>query len=232
MPTNKINNTTRALEYIRNEIISGKIKPGERIIENNIATQVGMSRAPVREAINALVQEGLVEHNPRQGASVRQITIDDILDMYEMRVCLDTQALKLALPHLNEQHLNVLEGFNRQMRESAEQLQMIGVRDADFNFYTYVVEISRSPRLKRAYHSLLNELEIATWLLYDPNATPNFQNLEMVMDEHDIILKGLRQRDLAKATAADVHHLKVWYEAASIKAAKVGSGKAELRTED
>ncbi|HEX2909683.1 MAG TPA: GntR family transcriptional regulator [Chloroflexia bacterium] len=203
------NNTNKALAYLRHQIVTGALKPGERLIETEIATQLGTSRSPVREAIRALEQEGLVVHEPHRGAIVRTIGRDDIIDIYEMRMALDTLALRQASRQITPAHLEQLENYNNTMAQLALEGHYDRLFEPDFNFHKYIVQIGGSPRLKRAYDSLMTEMQNVISLSYSSQRL----DVEMILGEHNIIIRGLKQGDLAKAEAADNYHLKLFCQA-------------------
>src|SRR5690606_8085823 len=84
--------------HVRSEVLSGALEPGERIVEETLCARLGVSRAPVREALRLLAQEGLVEHLPRRGFRVVVWSATDILQLFELRRVLERHAIESALP--------------------------------------------------------------------------------------------------------------------------------------
>ena len=87
------------------QIISQKLKPGERLPEEQIARKLGVSRTPVRDAISRLVNDGFAEMEPRKGASVKDYQINDVVEVYDLRVVLEGLAVRLAAENVDEQEL-------------------------------------------------------------------------------------------------------------------------------
>jgi len=98
-------------EYIRNQIIQGKLKPGEKILETQIADDLKISRTPVREAIRLLECEGFVELLPRRGAIVKEFSEKDFKDIIDIKECLETLAVELASEHFDEKLITKLENI-------------------------------------------------------------------------------------------------------------------------
>lgn len=102
-------------ESIRNSIINGKIKPGERLLEPNVAKLLGVSRTPVREAFFQLESEGLVEVMPRKGAIVSDISIKDATELYSVRSVLEGLAAKYASKNISKEKIGELKKINEQL---------------------------------------------------------------------------------------------------------------------
>lgn len=98
-----------AYMYVKNAIINGKFKPGEKLIESTIAKNLNISRTPVREALRKLEEEGLVTFNPSQGAKVTEISVDNVINLYECRAVLEGLAIRQAVKHITRKELNFLE---------------------------------------------------------------------------------------------------------------------------
>lgn len=90
---------------LRASILSGKLEPGRQLRQDEVAEQFGTSRIPVREALRQLESEGLVIFNPNKGVTVRGLSLEDVLEMLDIRVALETRALKLAVPNMAAEDL-------------------------------------------------------------------------------------------------------------------------------
>jgi ferredoxin-NADP reductase/DNA-binding transcriptional regulator YhcF (GntR family) len=107
------NAQSRAFDFIKEEILSMRLRPMQRLNAGELALQLGMSRTPVREALSRLQQESLVARDVGGGFSVRSITLGEILDFYRVREALEVEAALEALPHMNAQRLATLESLLR-----------------------------------------------------------------------------------------------------------------------
>ncbi len=174
-------------------IIAGELTPGSIINENDLASQFGVSRTPVREALLMLGLEGLVESLPRAGYRITQITIRDVQEAFHLREILEVDAIRLAAARITERDLAILEekkqgippeinpGYNR-------------------DFHLTIARASGNMRLARLVEQLLDEME--RMIIYDPQiAGP------AVPDEHEAIIEGLRHRDPQAAQEAMRHHI-------------------------
>lgn len=90
---------------LRNAIMSGEIGPGTQLRQDEIATRFGTSRIPVREALHQLSAEGLVELQPNKGAVVKSYSVEEIIEILEIRIGLETRALRLAIPNMAEEDI-------------------------------------------------------------------------------------------------------------------------------
>lgn len=87
----------QAYESIRQSIVAGRFRPGDKLVEARLADELGISRGPVREGLKRLRQDGLIVHHPNQGMFVRVLSVDDVRSLYEVRVALETAAIRLLV---------------------------------------------------------------------------------------------------------------------------------------
>lgn len=108
-------------DTLREAIIAGELKPGERLMEVKLAEKMGVSRTPVREAIRKLELEGLVEMLPRKGAHVAELSVKDIMDVLEVRATLDGLATALAAERITDEEIKKLEHVHSQFLNYANK---------------------------------------------------------------------------------------------------------------
>ena len=125
-------------EQLRNAILSGQLKPGDHILEADLARQFGVSITPIREALRELESARLVVSQPHRGTIVRQLTKQDIREMYTLRAHLERLAVQLALPHLTQEDFAHLEGLIDDMVELARQDKSRQMVDVDVSFHEYL----------------------------------------------------------------------------------------------
>lgn len=123
-------------ETLRKAIVSGDIKPGERLMEVSLANQMGVSRTPVREAIRRLEAEGLVTMTPRKGTHVSELSVKDIMDVLEVRTVLDKLATELAAKRMQPAQLKALETVHKQYIACVEKENMEGAIKKTSSFMT------------------------------------------------------------------------------------------------
>ena len=151
--------TTRRL---RDEILSGVLEPGSRLIEEQICQRFSISRAPLRESLRLLVQQGLVEHLPRRGARVTIWSEEDIRQLFEIRAVLERHAITTALPLRMEQGIDPLA----QVRERLEQMRLaenaadeLDRDDAHRAFHAAIVALAGNRQLDLAMEPILVKLQ-------------------------------------------------------------------------
>ena len=135
-------------ESLREAIIQGILKPGERMMELQLAEELGVSRTPVREAIRKLELEGFVVMVPRKGAYVAGITYKDITDVFEVRAALEALAAGLAAQRITEEELEKLERSVVQIGEVVENENINALVEYDSEFHEIIYQASRNKRLK------------------------------------------------------------------------------------
>jgi DNA-binding GntR family transcriptional regulator len=151
--------TTRRL---RDEILSGALEPGSRLIEEQICQRFSISRAPLRESLRLLVQQGLVEHLPRRGARVTIWSEEDIRQLFEIRAVLERHAISTALPLRMEPGVDPLA----QVRERLEQMRLaenaadeLDRDDAHRAFHAAIVALAGNRQLDLAMEPILVKLQ-------------------------------------------------------------------------
>jgi DNA-binding GntR family transcriptional regulator len=185
-------------DVLLERVLSGFYPPGSRLVETRIAQELGVSQAPVREALRDLEQLGCVEYEPFRGSSVRELSIDDLLEAFPVRAALEGLAARLAADRITEEELERLAGLIEEMRQAQEPL---GESTADTAFHETIVGAAR------------NETLAILWQRLQPHAR-TFISLTMpafregsVAARHEPILAALRERDADGAAAAMEAHL-------------------------
>src|SRR3954471_2979200 len=129
-------------EKLIDDIISGRLAPGSRIVETRLAQQFGVSQAPVREALRDLELFGFVVSSPFRGTQVREISPEDLLEIYPVRAALEGVAARAAATRIDEATLTQLEDLIGAMRDAATRNDHRAHVDADFAFHHAVIEAS------------------------------------------------------------------------------------------
>lgn len=175
-------------ETLRKAIVSGDIKPGERLMEVSLAEQMGVSRTPVREAIRRLEAEGLVTMIPRKGTHVSELSVKDIMDVLEVRTVLDKLATDLAAKHIQPAQLKNLETVHKQYISCVEKDNMEGAIKKDVEFHDIIYSASGNPRLVAVAASLREHIYRFRVIYMSDNLIA-----ENVLNEHEEILEALRE---------------------------------------
>ena len=137
--------------YIQEQIASGRFKAGDRIVETQLAKELNVSQAPVREAILELAAMGLLEERPYSGSFVRQLTAEDIEDIYNTRAFIDEYAARQAAKRITEEQLTEMEALLHRMDAAKDIHEFV---EMDITFHGLVVDAAGSPALKRMWEGL------------------------------------------------------------------------------
>jgi DNA-binding GntR family transcriptional regulator len=146
-----------ALDRLSREILSGDIDPGERLVEEQLTRRLGISRAPLREALRLLAQQGLVEHIPRRGVRVATLSDDDVRELYEVRDVLERHAVGSIRPGAD---LSGLHAALEVMSKATEAGDRLAIADAHRRFHVEVVALGGNRQLCTLYESVLVRLQL------------------------------------------------------------------------
>jgi DNA-binding GntR family transcriptional regulator len=192
----------RVLEDLRMQILRGEYPPGTRIITHRVAQEYGVSAIPVREALNQLEQEGLVQIIPHVGAVTTPLSARDLEELFEVRIALERLAVEKAVPHLNDADVAELEAMARELEEA----WAAGRDDEVLNrlnraFHERLYQHSGNRRLQK----LISDLwDYST--RYPPALSSGQATTADALREHRQILAALRARDGEEAARLTVRH--------------------------
>ncbi len=179
----------KAAAYLRNEILTGRLRPGAKIDQEEVADALGISRLPVREALIELAQENLVDAIPRRGSFVARIDENDIRDLYEIQGYIAGIAARRAADELTDDQLDALREIHRQFVE-AKGTEDQG--DISFAFYQLVLDAGGSSRLRALLRRLYQSLPVDYFEL-----VPSWYG--QTVRYHEELLAALEKRDGAAA---------------------------------
>lgn len=191
-------------EALKEAITSGKLRPGERIIEDRICADLGVSRSPLREALRRLEGEGLVSILPRRGVTVTKLNPEDAIALFAVREVLEGLAASLASRHATARQLAGLESICDEMERQIQSGRMGRVVDLNSRFHDLMAVTSRN----RWLQEFIATIRAQTRRFYrssieDPNRAPKS------LSEHRQILQALKERDSIEAESlARLHVLR------------------------
>ncbi|CUH95467.1 hypothetical protein P22_1538 [Propionispora sp. 2/2-37] len=189
-------------ETLRNAIVNGILKPGERLMEIQLAEELGVSRTPVREAIRKLELEGFVVMIPRRGTYVADLSIKDINEVYEVRTSLDVLAAGLAAERITEDELEQMERLLVQIGEYIDNNDMDKIVEADSLFHDILYRASRNDRLVGIINNLREQLtRFRSMSMSYPGRLKN------TLEEHSRLVEAIAQRDPELAQQRAVEHM-------------------------
>lgn len=183
---------------IKQSVLTGSIEPSFRLTEEHIATQLGISKSPVREALNRLETEGLIRIEARRGASVRQFSAKEIKDLYDLRVVLELHSISAAA--ITPELLNELSSSIKR----TEQILVVGDRlahiEEDLRFHRTLAEATGNGELCRIFENVQQKTLLCRYKSYELSATSSPL-------AHKKIYKALKHGPLEDAQAAMKEHI-------------------------
>ena len=186
---------------LRKAILTGELKPGERLMEIHLANRLGVSRTPIREAIRKLELEGLVIMIPRRGAEVAQITEKSLKDVLEVRRALDALCVELACDRIDEEATQQLKKACEEFERATETKDATTIAKADVELHDIIVRASGNQRLIKLINNLSEQMYRYRFeYIKDENRHDN------LIDEHRMIYESIVKRDKeGAARAAKIH---------------------------
>ena len=198
-------------DVLNKRIIAGKYAPGEWLRQEDIASQLGVSQTPVREALDLLVSSGLAERVPYIGVRVTQLSTSDIVDSYGMRLFLEPAATRWAATLIDQEHLDELYRILEDMKNHATLNDMSTQRQLSREFHLSIVAASQNALMEKVYQMVSNAFP--DWMMYEVMyRRPELleESLKEEYYEHRAIVDALaaRKPELAAQKALDhVLHL-------------------------
>lgn len=195
-------------DTLREAIIVGELKPGERLMEVQLAEKMGVSRTPVREAIRKLELEGLVEMLPRKGAHVADLSVKDIMDVLEVRATLDGLASSLSASRINDDEIKELRHLLDQFISHVEKGNLQGSIKKDVEFHDVIYRSSRNEKLIQISNNLREQIQRFR-VIY----IKDYSSTKELVREHNAIYEAIAGRDPEAAMRAAQIHIRNQEEA-------------------
>lgn len=196
-PVNQRSTAEMIADKLREAIVRGGLEPGAQLGEADLAAQFGVSRGPVREAMQRLVSEGLLHSIRNRGIFVIELSLADVVDIYRSRTAIEDGALTLILDGRREIAYEALAASVQTMLDRAEAGDAAGVSDADRQFHEALVAAAGSSRLVRAARTLLIETRMCLGALQT-----TYPDLGVQAQEHVALREAI-----GAAAAPRVHRL-------------------------
>ena len=151
--------STAAAEEIRGRILGGVFSPGHQLRQEELAKEFGISRIPIREALLLLESEGLVKIQPHRGATVVELSPEEIEELFNMRILFEPFLLERSAPHLTKEDFRNLDELLVRYEASIDKLDIDNWNDLNVEFHLLLYTHARSPRLQGTVQNLLNECD-------------------------------------------------------------------------
>ena len=190
------------VDEIRQRILTGDFQAGERIKENEMAQQLGVSRGPVREALRQLEQEGLVVMIPRRGAQVANITEKDLNDVLEVRIALENVAIEKACARMTEEEMRRLWLAAKEFEHTIAEGNLVKLAEADVAFHEVIYQASDNKRLIQVLNNMREQI-----YRYRVEYLKEDESRNRLVKEHEKITRAIKERDVKAAQELSFEHL-------------------------
>lgn len=201
-------------ERLYTDIVTTRLAAGARIVEMEIAEQVGTSQGPVREALQRLEREGLVRRQARSATFVSEILVDEMYDLFSIRAMIEGFAIKRAVGVITDEQITQQVALITLMREAGQRGDMMTLTEHDLHFHRNLCQWSGSVALLNSWNPLYSQIQrfvVQTHQGY-------FQALTDIADSHLPIIEALKARDPQQAAAIIQEHIMlIWSMMSAIK---------------
>jgi len=196
-------------DILHGKIIAGKVKPGEWLRQEDIATQLGVSMTPVREALDLLVSVGLAERVPYRGVRVPQPSSDEIVEAYAMRLLLEAAGARAAALKREQSQVDELKRILSRMKDLRSLNDMSTLRQLSRQFHQSVVAIGKNSTLDRLYEMVMNSFP--DWMLYEylfRHTDLLESSLDSEYQEHMALVEAIEAGDADLAEQMAIAHIR------------------------
>lgn len=187
---------------LRQAILRGELKPGERLMEIQLANKLGVSRTPIREAIRKLELEGLVLMIPRKGAEVAEITEKNMLDVLEVRKALEELSVQLACDRISKGQIEELKVAAKEFQQVLKSGDVTRIAEADVKFHDIIFAATDNQRLISLLNNLREQMyRFRVEYLKQKDCYPK------LMEEHELIIEMIEKRKKKEASEIIGKHI-------------------------
>jgi len=189
------------VEFLKQEILGGRLNPGDRIVETKFARELGISQTPVREAVRHLSGEGIVTIVPNRGPVVNELSARDIFEIYSLRASIEGLAIRLATQIATDEEVGALERFYEEMKSKANAEDVVSLLADSLYIHQSIITLSEHTRLIRAYESISFQIALVNRIL------GNESTKEKEVEQHAELIEALKARDPDKAELTMRKHI-------------------------
>ena len=198
----------KAYRVIREEILSNRLRPGQSLNERSLAQRLKVSKTPIREAIQLLHKEGLIELVPQKGAFVAQITLNDIREIMQIRLGLEPLAASVAASSHNTEELSALEKeFATFAEDSPKDYKT--THEAGRRLHMFITHSTRNQRMIDLLECLNDQMNRIRSLFY---FKLSHDYIDQIFEEHTWIIKAVKEGDSVRAEEIMKTHLRNYWE--------------------
>jgi len=189
---------------LKARIIKGDLKPGEKLLENKIAEQLGVSRTPVREALKQLAAEGFLKMNPNLGVVVVEFSLEDLCETLQIRRVLEGLAAYIAAEKINNEEIKKLEEIIKKMSISISKPNIVAYSNLNAEFHNLIVNVCGNKRLTK----ICNNLHSSDHRFRIRVLRNDIERLKYSLKEHQEIVEVLKRKDSEQADKMSQKHVK------------------------
>jgi DNA-binding GntR family transcriptional regulator len=183
----------QVVDAVRDAIVSGQIVPGEQLKQDQLATELGVSPAPIREALRQLESEGLVTHHPNRGVFVTEVSAEELSAvLLPVRLAVEVYAFTQSASRLDETDIAELERLIEVMEQGAKDADIVAINEADLRFHELVVLASEAPHTIQLWQSVHSRIRAQLYRM-----APRHAGLREIAHGHRDLLTVLRAGDPA-----------------------------------
>lgn len=197
---------------LREDIVSGRLRPGTQIVQDDLSREYGVSRVPLREALKILEGEGQVTYYPHRGYFVTELSVDDLLEVYRLRFLLEAEALERAVGEATDEDVAYVAELLTEVERAGGGSDTAALTAANRAFHFAIFELSGQPRLVRLIRLLWDSTDAYRTVYFHEKV-----NRDRVAVEHRAMLDALVQRDASALIALQEEHRA--HSVASVRAA-------------
>ena len=187
---------------LRRAILRGELKPGERLMEIQLANKLGVSRTPIREAIRKLELEGLVLMIPRKGAEVAEITEKNLRDVLEVRCALEELAVQLACDRINQEEIHELHAAAARFEQMFDSDDITSIAQADEAFHDVIFQATDNERLIQLLNNLREQM-----YRYRIEYLKKKECYPQLIAEHEELITKITHHEKQEATKIMCRHI-------------------------
>jgi DNA-binding GntR family transcriptional regulator len=193
---------TQVFEQVKGMILRGEIPPGRRIIENEVADSMGISRTPVREAVQRLAAEGFLNTLPKGGYAVRGLTVSGVEETFDIRSTLESFAAFLAAKRFTDEELLPLEENIHEFQRCLDGNDLSKLTRINTDFHDLLYALSRSPRLIKMIHDLRDDIFLLRKVILNSADMARLSN-----KDHREMIRAMKKRDSGKVEKLVKKHI-------------------------
>ena len=187
---------------LKESILTGKLKPGEKLVENTISKEMSISKTPIREALRELAKEGLIIHHTRRGISVIDFTEKDIDEIISLRAEIEAFGIRLALPRITQKEHDRIDKLISNIQQYEQEKKMHKLVESDLLLHAYFMELSGHSRLLKTWQMLSSQISVLLHMIDYYKIAPVYSS-----KSHRKLIDSIFSGDISFAESAVRNHI-------------------------